>query len=299
VRRALVLGGGGPVGLAWEAGLLSGLGRGGADLANADKVIGTSAGAAVGYLLASGADLSGVLSLVAPPSGAQSPQSAANAADPMEELIAVMAESALHPQDAARLRAQLGSRAVAAHTMSEASWLERFQAFAGAAWPPGFACTTVDTADGAFQVWDQSCGIGIDSALASSCAVPVVFPPVTIKGRRWMDGGVRDFLNADIATGHDVVLAVSCVLLENPGEFARPGMNAVMGATRDRLDALRAGGIKVEAVVPNEEMLQLSGSGIHLMDYSRAAAAYGVGERQGEAAASELRAFWHHPAEPE
>lgn len=147
---------------------------------------------------------------------------------------------------------------------------------------PGFACTAVDTADGAFQVWERSCGIGLDRALASSCAVPNVYPPVTIKGRRWMDGGVRDFLNADSATGHDVVLAVSTGLLE-PSEVGRPGMNTVMRATRARFDALRAGGARVKAVVPNEEMLELSGWGAHLMDYSRAATAYRVGERQGEA----------------
>ena len=294
MSRALILGGGGPVGLAWEAGLLAGLGRGGTDVANADKVLGTSAGAVVGCLLVSGADLSQVLSLVAGPPGAQNPQPAT---DPMEELIAVMAQSALHPQDAAELRAQLGSQAVAAYTMSEVSWLERFQAFADAPWPPGFACTAVDTADGTFQVWERSCGIGLDRALASSCAVPIVYPPVTIKGRRWMDGGVRDFLNADVATGHDVVLAVSTGLLE-PSEFGRPGMNTVMRATRARLEALRAGGARVKAVVPNEEMLELSGWGAHLMDYSRAATAYRVGERQGEAQATELRTFWH-PGEPE
>ncbi|MFQ5382705.1 MAG: patatin-like phospholipase family protein, partial [Dehalococcoidia bacterium] len=35
-RRALVLGGGGPVGIAWEAGLVAGLSEAGVEVADAD-----------------------------------------------------------------------------------------------------------------------------------------------------------------------------------------------------------------------------------------------------------------------
>ena len=52
--RALVLGGGGPVGIAWESGLIAGLAEAGVDLSTADFVIGTSAGSFVGAYLAAG-----------------------------------------------------------------------------------------------------------------------------------------------------------------------------------------------------------------------------------------------------
>ena len=52
--KALVLGGGGPVGIAWETGLLAGLAEGGIDLSHADYILGTSAGAFVGAQLAMG-----------------------------------------------------------------------------------------------------------------------------------------------------------------------------------------------------------------------------------------------------
>ena len=129
-------------------------------------------------------------------------------------------------------------------------------------------------------------------AVASSCAVPGVFPPVTINGRRWMDGGVRDILNADAAAGHDTVLAVSCTLLEIPEEFAMPALDAVMAATRSRLDRLRSDGSKVETIVPAEEMLEISGWGLNLMDFTRAGSAYEAGVRQGEAEAARLGGFW-------
>ena len=56
MTRALVLGGGGPVGIAWESGLLNGLADGGVDASNADFIMGTSAGSFVGARLAMGHD---------------------------------------------------------------------------------------------------------------------------------------------------------------------------------------------------------------------------------------------------
>src|SRR4051812_48604415 len=56
-RRALVLGGGGVTGIAWEIGLLAGLADAGVDLTGADLVVGTSAGSVVGAQVTAGADL--------------------------------------------------------------------------------------------------------------------------------------------------------------------------------------------------------------------------------------------------
>src|SRR6476469_7997857 len=55
--RALVLGGGGVAGIAWELGLLSGWAADGVDVSGADVVVGTSAGSIVGALLLCHGDL--------------------------------------------------------------------------------------------------------------------------------------------------------------------------------------------------------------------------------------------------
>ena len=69
-RAALVLGGGGITGIAWEIGVLAGLAEAGVDLTGADLVVGTSAGSVVGAQLTSGADLEALFARqLQPPTG--------------------------------------------------------------------------------------------------------------------------------------------------------------------------------------------------------------------------------------
>ena len=41
-------------------------------------------------------------------------------------------------------------------------------------------------------------------------SAPCIWPPITINGEKYIDGGVRSMLNADLAIGYDIVIAVSC-----------------------------------------------------------------------------------------
>ncbi|WP_410668062.1 patatin-like phospholipase family protein [Amycolatopsis sp. cmx-4-68] len=63
--RTVVLGGGGTVGVAWQAGLLAGLRAADVDLAAASSIVGTSAGSLVGALLAGGRDVTDALAVLA------------------------------------------------------------------------------------------------------------------------------------------------------------------------------------------------------------------------------------------
>lgn len=294
MSRALVLGGGGPVGIGWEAGLLVGLTGRGVDPAAADLVVGTSAGSVVGYTLASGRDLSQATELVgganrALPDAGGAP---AEAGGGIEALMATVAQAVNDPDHAEQARAELGRLAEQTPTLPEELWLQMFDTFAGADWPAHFRCTAVSTEDGSFRVWDSSVGVPVQMAIASSCAVPGIFPPVSIGGTRWMDGGVRDMLNTDVAAGHDRVLAVSCTLLELPAGLSDPVLDAVFAATRAQMHQMRGSGSQVEVIVPGDEMLEISGWGMNLMDFTRAAAAYEAGVRQGETEASRLSDFW-------
>src|SRR6266545_1861500 len=65
VRRALVLGGGGVAGVAWEAGMLSGLREAGVDLTTADLIVGTSAGSIVGSFVGHDVDAAEAIDRIA------------------------------------------------------------------------------------------------------------------------------------------------------------------------------------------------------------------------------------------
>lgn len=294
MSRAVVLGGGGPVGIGWEAGLLVGLQDSGVDLANADAVVGTSAGSVVGFTLASGVDLTDAPTQVSGGAAVaeSGPPPAVGGADGLGELMATIAQAAQNPSDADKHRAALGAVAVATATITEDMWLSMFATFAEAEWPPTFSCTAVDTATGRFQIWNADSGVAPQLAIASSCAVPALFPPVTILGSRWMDGGVRDMVNADVASGHDAVVVVSCTLLDIPKELSTPELDAVFQATLGRIEQLESGGSKVETIVPGAEMLEISGFGLNLMDFTRAAAAFEAGVRQGKEEAARIGAIW-------
>src|SRR5258708_28142996 len=71
LTRALVLGGGGVTGIAWEVGILTGLLEAGVNLHEADTVIGTSAGAFVGVALASGHDMNKLFAAQSAPSDSE------------------------------------------------------------------------------------------------------------------------------------------------------------------------------------------------------------------------------------
>ncbi|MCU4186104.1 patatin-like phospholipase family protein [Acidiferrimicrobium sp. IK] len=292
MSRALVLGGGGPVGIGWEAGLVVGLRDAGVSLADADLIVGTSAGSVVGAQLAGGVDLASAIELLTASTGEVDAEANQAAVEGLQKLTTIVAEAVASGGSSDEVRAKLGRLALDSPTVSEADFLGLFAVMAAGEWPDRFACTAVDAATGAFRLWERGDGVDLAHAVASSCSVPTIYPPVTINGARYMDGGMRDMLNADVAAGHDVVVAVSCTLLSLPEGFGDPTLEAMLAGTQAQIDSLRDGGSKVETVVPGDEFLEVSGWGLNLMDFTRAEAAYQAGVRQAALEAPRLSALW-------
>jgi NTE family protein len=288
VRRAVVLGGGGPVGIAWETGLAAGLERGGVRLRDADLFVGTSAGSVVGALLALGEAPDDMLALYDTIDDAGHPsQKPVDFAALIQQFIQ-MYTSGDPPE---KIRADAGAFALRADTIAEDEWLDTFRrmrVMVESAWPERFVCTAVDASDGAFVTWNKGAGVPLARAVASSCTVPGVYPPVTINGRRYVDGGVRSATNADLARGYDAVLIISVTM---PGVSAMP---AVAEALQRQLDeevaALRQDGSRVEVIVPDGASAQAFG--LNLMDFSRREQVVENGTKQGLAEAERLRDFW-------
>lgn len=294
MTRALVLGGGGPVGIAWESGLIAGLAEKGVDLSAADYIIGTSAGSVVGAQLALGRTPE---SLVAPmlasstASAPPTPNPGANQPAPdLAMLISKMQELVSGRRPPEQVRVEIGAWALKAHTqLSEDAWLAGFERmFPNKTWPERrYACTAIDTGDGSLQVWNKESGVELERAVASSCAVPGIFPPVTIRGHRYMDGGMRSPTNADLAKGYGTVVVVAVIAGPRNNDMAKR-----FGEILDQeLSALRESGAKVELVIPDEKSLE--SFGLNLMDASRRGDAAKAGIEQGRADAAKLAAAWN------
>jgi NTE family protein len=283
--RALVLGGGGLVGIAWETGVLAGLSRAGIEPNDADLVIGTSAGSVVGAQIRMGRTPESLLAVQSTPSDGRIEQNMANI--DAQALMAIFAKWGAAREMTPALCAEIGAMALNARTGGEAEWLAGFDALIGNTdWPPKpYVATAVDAQNGAFATWDITSGVPLQRAVASSCAVPGMFPPVTINGRRYVDGGVRSGTNADQAQGHDVVVIVAPIgaSAEGIGGIARRQLDAEAAA-------LRAGGSAVTVVLPDPAAMEAFGP--NLMDPSRRAAAAEAGVRQGGAVAESLRSPW-------
>ena len=289
MTRALVLGGGGPVGVGWEAGLAVGLAKAGVVLGDADLVVGTSAGSIVGARLALGLDLTEAVSAVGQPLPVE-----VGAGATIADLMTAWASAASRAQTPEEMRTELGKLALGAQTVAEDDFAGAavFAQLAGRSWPASFQCTAIDTETGALRVWDASTGAPLDRAVASSCAVPMVFPPVSIDGTRYMDGGMRTPLNADLAAGHAAVILVSCLAMALPEGITDPVFEATATQIEAELAVLRDGGTSVEIIVPGAEFLEVSGWGAELMNPSRVAGAYEAGVRQAAAEAGRLQAIW-------
>jgi NTE family protein len=209
-RTALVLGGGGITGIAWELGVLAGLAEAGVELGTADLVVGTSAGSVVGAQLRSGVDLEALYARQLEP--------------PSQELVARLGrgtlaryglamllarrddtafrrrvgELARTAADSGRTPSEEDRRAAIASRLPRAEWSDR-----------PLVVTAVDAVSGEFTTFSKESGVELLAAVGASCAVPGVYPPVTIDGRRYMDGGLRSAANADLAAAYDRIAVIA------------------------------------------------------------------------------------------
>lgn len=273
--RALVLGGGGITGIAWEWGLIAGLAELGVDLTDADLVVGTSAGSVVGASVATGLDVeTRYAAQLLPPDGEIG---AALGRGTMLRLgLALIGSPA-----PVRVRARIGRAALRTPTMPEATRLaviaERLPVHD---WPErALRITAIDAHSGELRVFDRDSGVPLVAAVAASCAVPGVWPPVSADGRRYIDGGVRSPVNADLAGGHERVVVLAPII-RGIGPIA--GANAQVAGLRKQAE--------VALVSPDAAALRAIGRNV--LDPARRAASARAGREQAASVVAEVGAVW-------
>jgi NTE family protein len=210
---ALVLGGGGLAGIAWETGVLLALTERGLDVRTAERIVGTSAGATVGAQLGSRTPIAELFARQVDPAkqSRELTPEGISVADLME-LWATFATEAAESGDPAQLPLKVGELALNAKTVAESARREIIEGrLPDHDWPADWplTLTAVDVYSGEVRLFDKDSGVPLVDAVAASCAVPGIWPPVTIGDRRYMDGGVRSATNVDLADGYPRVLLLA------------------------------------------------------------------------------------------
>jgi len=277
MTRALVLGGGGVAGVAWEIGVIESLALGGINLRNADRIIGTSAGAAVGAQLCTDESLESLCARQRVPAAQSAELEVDFDVDAISNVVIGSIEDGVEPTE---MRARLGALALSTNTVDESvrraviasrlcdhDWSSR-----------DLIVTAVDANSGAFVTFDRHSGVDLLDAVAASCAVPGVWPPVTIGASRYIDGGVRSVVNLDLAADCDTVVVIA------------PSVMGFGGSVLDQAAQLRATGVTVEVIAADDA--SLSAFGPNVLDPATREPSLIEGRRQGAEVVERLRAVW-------
>jgi NTE family protein len=245
-KRGLVLGAGGITGVAWQLGVIMGLREQGVDLGEADLMIGTSAGSITGAILASDSDLAEIAGMPVHP-GPDIDLIRPDWERGAKVFLLLNDES----MDDAQARREAGALALEAEVVEESVYVAGLaRRLPVITWSPSprLLIIAVGAETGEPVIWDSTSGVPLPLAIAASCAVPCVFPPVTIDSQRWMDGGVRSGINADLAAG------CSSVLVLAPLADVR-----LRGAPQQELDLLRTEGARAELIGPDGPVQEIIG----------------------------------------
>jgi NTE family protein len=268
----LVLGGGGLAGIAWLTGVLYGLAEAGVNLTNPDLVVGTSAGSTVGAQLASGLPLAELYQRQVDPA-LRTPELVPTGMS-VEELLRTMVTMTEETPDPVELRRRIGKLALNTPTVDEAARHAVIEArlpkHEWPSWP--LRIVAVDAYTGETAVFDRDAAISLVDAVAASCAVPGVWPAVTIGSSRYVDGAVRTLTNLDLARDHRRVLVIAPMVdLNFPDQLAE-----LTG--------------RVEVIQPDEASQAAFGTDV--LDPAVRTPAAQAGRAQGQREAARVAALW-------
>jgi NTE family protein len=232
----LVLAGGGLAGIAWETGVVRGIADESPETAkallDADVLVGTSAGSTVAAQLSSGLSLDTLFDRQITATSSE-----LNPNVGIDQITDLFLTAMLTPNTTQAEKLQkIGAVALSTATVSEAVRRDVIaQRLPSHDWPDRLLrICAIDTATGEVITFDNDSGVGLVDAVAASCAVPGVWPPVTIGDRRYMDGGVGSSVNMVLANDCDVAVVLVPSGRNTPSPFsagAGEEVDAFDGAT--------------------------------------------------------------------
>lgn len=273
---ALVLGGGGAAGNAWQLGVIAGLADAGYDLTElADLVIGTSAGSTAGAGVRSGMSAAELYAaaLVAPVrpgggGGAAAPGPGQRPpAIPQQELFERLRAIGAAAGSADELHRALGAFALESDALLRPGADQRRALVASRLpsqdWPERpLLVVALDAHTGELVAFDRDSGVDLADAVTASTALPGGTATHVVDGVHYINGGVRSAENADLAAGYATVIVLSPFGgpdWQRPGQFE--GIRRFPGyGLDDQVEALRAQGSRVVVITPDAASLEAMGT---------------------------------------
>ena len=253
-RIAIVLGAGGAYGWVFHAGVLHGIERTLNTPANdADLIIGTSAGSAIGAAVRAGIEPHDFAEAVARPPGEDDRRRMRSELRSARKTIVPFAPRLVQHARNGDRSGMLGVAGLLPPGIFPTAWLTRFPGMEDhAQWPEGLWIPAVSTATGDVVVFGRDRhDVDVHRAAQASSAVPGMFQPHVIDGTPYFDGGVASPTHADLAADIDPDL----VIISSP--MTRPGRRLTSGHARKRLAeetaALHETNAHVVAIEPDME----------------------------------------------
>jgi NTE family protein len=294
---ALVLGGGGAAGNAWLIGIIAGLAEAGLDMTeSADLVVGTSAGATAAVHVRSGIPPAELLaSVLSPPVQPARQNKVQPPSLPMGTVFERMRAISNAATSAADLQRAMGSFGLESDSILEPGAGQRRAIVAArlprSDWPNRpMIVVAIDALTGELAAFDRDSGVDLVDAVNASTALPGLVPTVSIKGRRYIDGGVRSSDNADLASGYANIVVLSPLggrtEPEPAGQFE--GLRRFPGADLvGQVEVLRKQGSRVEVITPDDD--SRAAMGTNQMDPATRIPAARAGFAQGKREATRMR----------
>lgn len=273
-RTALVLGGGGITGIAWEVGILKALHEAGLKMAEAGETLGTSAGSVVGTLMSSH-PIDDLYDAQLEP-----PDAAIGGKFNIRRMVRALPVVGLPGGSVIQRRARVGRAAMAAIPSDAEDRVAVIRERVDVEdWPDtNLRITAMHAQTGQLNIFDRDSGVDLFHAIAASCAVPFVWPAVMVGGEPHLDGGVRSTTNSDLVRHPDVAVVIAPL----PMHMSR---HHNIRAQLDRADVR-----KRMVIWPDDQAKKAMGR--QMLNPEKQAAAAREGLRQGRMMATRVRAVW-------